>query len=129
MSTQAQLRNRYAREAVTTATPAQLVVMLYDRFLKDLSTAETALGSNDISTTHNALMHAQEIVRELRSSLDTSIWKEGESLARLYDWVLEELMAANLEKNTDHITNARDVMQPLRDTWAEVTRSGITGEK
>ncbi|STD11892.1 Flagellar protein fliS [Dermatophilus congolensis] len=129
MSTQAQLRSRYAREAVTTATPAQLVVMLYDRFLKDLSTAETALGSNDIAATHSSLMHAQEIVRELRSSLDTSIWKEGESLARLYDWVLEELMAANLEKNATHVANARDVMQPLRDTWAEVARSGITGEK
>lgn len=129
MSTQTQLRNRYAREAVTTATPAQLVVMLYDRFLKDLAAAETALGAGDLYAGHVALMHAQEIVRELRSSLDTSLWKEGEPLARLYDWVLDELVNANLAKDTVHIENARDVMQPLRDTWAELAHSGVTGER
>ena len=129
MSTQAQLRNRYAREAVTTATPAQLVVMLYDRFLKDLTTAEAGLGANDLMGTHNALMHAQEIVRELDTSLDITVWKEGESLKRLYAWVLEELMNANLEKDATHIANAREVMQPLRDTWAELAHNGITGER
>lgn len=129
MSTQTQLRNRYAREAVTTATPAQLVVMLYDRFLKDLTAAETALGAGDIHAGHAALMHAQEIVRELRSSLDTSLWKEGEPLARLYDWVLDELVNANLTKDTARVNNAREVMQPLRDTWAELAHSGVTGER
>lgn len=129
MSTQAQIRNRYAREAVTTASPAQLVVMLYDRLLKDLTMAEEGLGANDIAASHRALMHAQDIVHELSTSLDTSVWKEGESLVRIYDWVLEELIAANLEKDATHVQNVREVMEPLRDTWAEVAHSGITGEQ
>ena len=55
MSTQAQLRNRYAREAVTTATPAQLLTMLYDRLVKDLDAAERGLGARDIQASHSAL--------------------------------------------------------------------------
>ena len=85
MSTQAQLRNRYARESVTTATPAQLVTMLYDRLVKDLNAAEQGLGARDIQASHVALIHAQDIVHELSSTLDTSVWKEGEALRRLYD--------------------------------------------
>lgn len=129
MSTQAQLRNRYAREAVTTASPAQLVVMLYDRLLKDLAAADAGLGANDIAATHNALVHAQEIVRELNASLDVSVWKEGESLRALYEWVLEELMNANFDKDAQRVANAREVLQPLRDTWAEVAHAGVTGEE
>lgn len=129
MTTQAQLRNRYAREAVTTATPAQLVTMLYDRLVKDLNAAEQGLGARDIQATHTALMHAQDIVHELNSTLDTSVWKEGEALKRLYDWVIEQLVEANVTKDAQFVQNARDVIEPIRDAWHQVAGSGVTGEK
>lgn len=129
MTTQAQLRNRYAREAVTTATPAQLVTMLYDRLVKDLNAAEQGLGARDIQAVHNALMHAQEIVRELNATLDTSVWKEGEALRRLYDWVIEQLIEANMTKDAQFVQNARDVIEPIRDAWHQVANSGSIGVK
>ena len=129
MTTQAQLRNRYAREAVTTATPAQLVTMLYDRLVKDLNAAEQGLGARDIQAVHNALMHAQEIVRELNATLDTSVWKEGEALRRLYDWVIEQLIEANMTKDAQFVQNARDVIEPIRDAWHQAANSGSTGVK
>lgn len=129
MTTQAQLRNRYAREAVTTATPAQLVTMLYDRLVKDLNAAEQGLGARNIQATHTALMHAQDIVHELNSTLDTSVWKEGEALKRLYDWVIEQLVEANVTKDAQFVQNARDVIEPIRDAWHQVAGSGVTGEK
>jgi len=129
MTTQAQLRNRYAREQVTTASPAKLVTMLYDRLLKDLNDAEQGLGARDIPLTHNALVHAQDIVRELSSSLDVTVWAEAANLQRLYAWVLDELMAANLEKNAEHVQNARDVIEPLAEAWHEVARQGVNGER
>lgn len=129
MTTQAHLRNRYAREAVSTASPAKLVTMLYDRLLKDLTDAEAGLGARDIQKSHTALIHAQDIVRELSSTLDTSVWSEGEALQRLYDWVLEELLNANLSKDAAHVQNARDVIEPIRDAWHEVAGRGVTGER
>ena len=129
MTTQAQLRNRYAREAVTTATPAQLVTMLYDRLVKDLNSAEQGLGVRDIQATHTALMHAQEIVRELNATLDVSVWKEGEALRRLYDWVIEQLIEANMTKDVQFVHNAREVIEPIRDAWHQVANSGATGQR
>ena len=129
MTTQAQLRNRYAREAVATATPAQLVTMLYDRLVKDLNAAEQGLGARDIQATHSALIHAQEIVRELNATLDVSVWKEGEALRRLYDWVIEQLIEANMTKDPTFVQNAREVIEPIRDAWHQVASSGVNGEK
>ncbi len=129
MTTQAQLRNRYARESVTTASPAKLVTMLYDRLLKDLHDAEEGLGAHDIQATHNALTHAQDIIWEFHSTLDTSIWKEGENLKRIYEWAVDMLMNANLEKNAQRVVDVREVMEPLAQTWHEVAAMGHTGEQ
>ena len=129
MSTQAQLRNRYARDAVTTATPAQLLTMLYDRLAKDLNSAEQGLGVRDIQAAHTALIHAQDIVHELNVTLDVSVWKEGESLKRLYAWVVEQLVEANMTKDVQFIHNAREVIEPIRQAWHQVASSGVTGER
>lgn len=129
MTTQAQLRNRYAREAVTTASPAKLVTMLYDRLMKDLSDAEQGLGRRDIQLTHSALTHAQEILWELDATLDISVWKEGAQLKRLYAWSIEELVNANLEKDAKRVVDVRDVLEPIRDAWHQVAAGGITGER
>lgn len=125
MSTQAQLRNRYAREAVTTASPAQLVVMLYDRLIKDLAGAEAGLGAQDIQATHAALVHAQDILHELNATLDTSVWKEGESLKRLYEYCIEQLMDANLDKAIEPVKNARDVIEPLAEAWRQAAAAAV----
>ncbi len=124
MTTTAQLRNRYARDTVSTASPAQLVIMLFDRLLKDLTVAEQAVGARDIQGSHNALLHAQEIIVELSSTLDTKMWAEGEALGRLYYWCIEELVRANMEKSVEPIKNARDVIEPIADAFRQVANLG-----
>ena len=122
MTAQTHLRNRYAREAVTTASPAKLVTMLYDRLLKDLHDAEAGLGARDIQVSHTTLSHAQDIIRELHATLDTSTWKEGENLKRIYEWCLEELIAANLEKTVQHVIDVREVLEPIAEAWHQVAK-------
>lgn len=129
MTTQSHLRNRYAREAVTTASPAKLVTLLYDRLLKDLHDAEAGLGARDIQATHNALTHAQEILWEFHSTLDTSVWKEGENLKRIYEWAIDMLMNANMEKNLQRVVDVREVLEPLAEAWHQIAAQGINGER
>ena len=129
MTTQSHLRNRYAREAVTTASPAKLVTLLYDRLLKDLNDAEAGLGARDIQATHNALTHAQDILWEFHSTLDTSVWKEGENLKRIYEWAIDMLMNANMEKNLQRVVDVREVLEPLAEAWHQVAAQGVNGER
>ncbi|GAA2735715.1 flagellar export chaperone FliS [Pedococcus aerophilus] len=119
MTTSAMLRRRYNGDAVTTASPNRLVVMLYDRLLKDLNTAFGAVSQGDVEVAHRNLLHAQDIVTELSSSLDLSMWPEGAQLKALYDYLTERLVQANVSKDASLVAEALEIVEPLRDAFAE----------
>ena len=81
------LRSRYLAETVATASPGQLLVMLYDRLVVDLTQAEDAMRAGDRPTSSARLMHAQDIVSELRGSLDVAAWDGAAGLAQQLDTV------------------------------------------
>ena len=123
MTTAAQLRSRYARDSVQTASPVRLVTMLYDRLTRDLDDAELAISTANLQGAHNALRHAQDIVQELAGSLDTASWSGGEGLQSLYTWLMEQLVAANLTKDASLLTGCREVVEPLRAAWHEAANT------
>lgn len=110
-------RSRYAADAVSTASPARLLIMLYDRLVRDLVTAEEAAGNGDLATMSSELVHAQDIVLELRTSLDTTAWDGAQALADLYTFLHGELVAANVKKDAARIASCRSIVEPLRDAW------------
>ena len=118
MST-ASLRARYLGDSVATASPQQLLVMLYDRLALDLQRGEAALTAGDREGAHGQLMHAQEIVLELRASLRVEIWDGGPRLAALYTWLLDELIKANIRGDVRRVGDCRRIVEPLRDAWAQ----------
>jgi flagellar secretion chaperone FliS len=125
MTTAAQLRSRYAREAVTTASPVRLVTMLYDRLVRDLDDAELAISLANPQAAHARLRHAQDIVQELSTSLDVSQWDGGPGLQSLYTWLLERLVAANVSKDAAVVVECREVVEPLRDAWHEAANQHV----
>jgi flagellar protein FliS len=126
MST-ASLRARYMGDSVATASPQQLLVMLYDRLALDLERAEEALVAGNRDVSHAQLLHAQEIVLELRASLQVDVWEGGPRLAALYTWVLGELIKANLKGDVRRVRDCRQVVEPLRDAWREAALSLAAG--
>jgi flagellar protein FliS len=119
----AALRNRYLGDAVTTASPQRLLVMLYDRLALDLDRAHSALVAGDKETSNEQLQHAQEIVMELHSSLDVTAWDGGPRLAALYTWLLSELITANVKNDVRRVADCRRIVEPLRDAWREAAAS------
>lgn len=109
--------NRYMSDSVTTADPARLLVMLYDRLLLDLDRAATAL--QDGESAHQHLLHAQDIVTELLSSLRVEVWDGGASLSALYSFILNELIGANVGRDARRVADVRRLVLPLRDAWFE----------
>lgn len=122
MST-ASLRARYIGDSIATASPHQLLVMLYDRLALDLERAEAALGDGDREAARGPLMHAQEIIINLRGSLKVELWDGGPRLAALYAWLLTELIQANLKGDIRRVRDCRKVVEPLRDAWRQAAAS------
>lgn len=115
--TLASARRRYVTDAIQTVSPQQLVVMLYDRLLLDLTRAEEALELRDFEQVNNQLTHAQDIILELEDSLDVSIWAGGAALMQLYRFIHSELIAANVGKESARIATCRALLTPLADAW------------
>ena len=113
------VRNRYIQDAVSTVPPAKLVTMLYDALVRDLDLAQAALAARDLQTTHERLIHAQEIVLELQSGLDVDKWEGGAGLMSLYSFLHRALVDANVRKDVSVIVQVRETVEPLRQAWHE----------
>ena len=111
------IRNRYVGDSVTTASPGRLVTMLYDRLVRDLAAAEAALVATDLEGANTNLIHAQEIIWELAAGLDATKWSGGPALADLYQFMLAELLDANVKKDADKVLSVRGLVEPLADAW------------
>ncbi|GAB3191124.1 flagellar export chaperone FliS [Geodermatophilus arenarius] len=123
MSTAAALRARYVGDSVATASPQQLLVMLYDRLALDLERAASALATGDRRTAGTQLTHAQDVVFELRASLRVDAWEGGPRLAALYSWLITELVQANVKGDRNRVESCLRVVEPLRDAWRQAAAS------
>jgi flagellar protein FliS len=119
-------RAAYTRHSVTTASPARLLIMLYERLVRDLVAAEQALGERDMSAAHEQLVHAQAIVLELRTSLDREKWDGAAGLSDLYTFLYDELVGANIGKDATRVASCREIVEPLRDAWREAALAAAT---
>ena len=117
------LRDRYLQDSINTASPAKLLLMLYDRMILDLMQAEESLRTGDREQANEKLNHAQEIVIELRVSLDVESWSGAPGLANLYGYLLTELIGANIARDPDRVATCRTLVEPLRDAWREAAAS------
>ncbi|PZE92771.1 flagellar export chaperone FliS [Curtobacterium sp. MCBD17_008] len=118
-----QRRAQYTNEAVLSATPAQLVTMLYDRLLLDLHRAETAQVASDWDAARDQLMHAQAIVGELSSTLKIDVWDGGEGLLAVYNYASTSLITANVHRDVQATRDCIRILEPLRQAWHDAAAS------
>jgi flagellar protein FliS len=118
--------NDFLRESVLSASPAQLVTMLYDRLLLDLARAEAAQVSSEWATASTNLLHAQDIVTELSSSLDVDAWKGGPDLLAIYTYLAKQLIAANVGHDVERTRECANLLGPLRWAWLAAAQN-LTG--
>jgi flagellar secretion chaperone FliS len=119
-------REAYLSASVATASPSQLLVMLYERLVVDLQRATDALRRGEPGQAHEPLLHAQDIVLELRASLRVDAWEGGPGLAALYDYLYRELVRANVEKNLSTTEFGLHLASTLRDTWRDAALQQIS---
>ena len=113
------LRTRYLNDSVATASPARLLIMLYERLVLDLTQAESALRTGDRAAAGPRLLHAQDIIAELHGSLRLDAWDGAANLADIYGFLLNELVAANVNADADRVAGCRSLVEPLLDAWRQ----------
>lgn len=113
------VRAAYQGNAVATASPARLLVMLLDRLVLDVERGRAALEAGDREETNRQLQHAQAIVAELQTSLDPEGWTGGPELLALYDYLQRRLITANVAADRAAADEAVTISRDLCDTWRQ----------
>ncbi len=115
----ARAASSYRRVDLDSAPRSEIMMRLFARCLDDLAVAHTALGARDIAGKARALDHAIAIVVELRAALDHSAAPElAARLDALYDFVTEQLTAANVKLDHQPLAAATRIMSELAGAFA-----------
>jgi flagellar secretion chaperone FliS len=115
----------YQSGAVFTASPAQLVLMLFEGTIKFLNIALEGFKREDPLefnlTIHQNIQKAQAIIRELRACLDPEKGREfADRMTALYDYFDRRLQEANLKKVREPVEEVNRHLEVLRDAWKEM---------
>jgi flagellar secretion chaperone FliS len=120
MSAYAPAPNAYRESAILTATPEQLVVMLYDGANRFLTQSAIAMRERRPALAGEKLRRAEAIIDELLATLDMSVGQIAEQLQALYLFFKEHLSAARLEQSADKVEEVARLMRELRSAWAGI---------
>ncbi|MCH5266039.1 MAG: flagellar export chaperone FliS [Lachnospiraceae bacterium] len=113
--------NAYQRNAILTASPAELTLMLYNGAIKFCNIGIASIEKKDYETANTNIKKANAIITELRATLDHKypVWEDFE---RVYDYISRRLLDANIQKDTEILEEALKYIREMRDTWQEVIR-------
>jgi flagellar protein FliS len=119
----------YRQVATQTASPGQLVMLLYDGIIRFLEQARQGFSKDDPKefneTINNNIQRAQAIINEMNQSLNMA--QGGEFAVRLrslYDYFDRRLQESNVAKTIAGIDEVLKHVTVLRDAWAEMLQGG-----
>ncbi|HEY0064626.1 MAG TPA: flagellar export chaperone FliS [Telluria sp.] len=121
--------NAYAKVGVETgvssASPHQLIVMLFDGAMKALGAAIVNMKANNIAAKGEAISKAILIIDSgLRASLDKKAGGEiAEGLDSLYEYMGNRLLLANLKNDVSILEEVQKLLGDLRSTWNAIEKS------
>jgi flagellar protein FliS len=111
----------YREASVMTASPEQLVVMLYDGAGRFLRQAEgTMNGGGSWLQASQKLSRAEAIIDELLATLDMDAGEIAERLQAIYVFCKTRLIEARLERDPGRVDQVARLLAELRDAWATI---------
>lgn len=112
----------YKENSVTQSTPGELTLMLYNGCLKFLNQAKKGIETNNIELKNTNIQKAQNILRELMVTLDMS-QSVSKSMASLYDYMITQLIEANIKNDAVILDEVYGLTTEFRDTWKQVIQT------
>jgi flagellar protein FliS len=109
---------KYKAQSVSTSTPGEQIVMLFERAALKLTQAVQCIELRDIPGAHNAIIFAQNIYLFLSDNLNMNM-PVSKDLYALYQYAYDELTTANLKKDADIVRRILKMTREFQETWKE----------
>ena len=122
-------QKEYLAIRIATASPMELVRILYEGAVQSVHEAIRALHSGDILGRGQAINKAIEILAELRVSLRRDVQEQySNTLAELYGYIQHQLIRAHAEQSESLLQEASRLLTTLLEGWSgAIEKSSATG--
>ena len=111
----------YANNKINTASPADLVLMLYEGAIKFCNIAIVAIENHDIQKAHTNIMKVERIIEEFQASLNHK-YTTAKDFDEVYSYLMTRLIQANIKKDKEILEEVLKHLRTMRDTWKEVMK-------
>lgn len=118
---------QYANNRIATASPGELTLMLYEGAIKFCNIGIIGIEEQNIQKSHDNIMKAEAIVRELRLTLNHK-YPVAKDFENVYNYLIRRLHDANMRKDKEILEEVNKHLRSMRDTWKEVMRMCKSGE-
>ncbi len=111
----------YMRSAAQNATPAGLVVILYDLLVHDLEHAISAFAARDVERRTAEIKHAFLVLQQLEGSLDLEGGDAAtQHLSRFYSSLRRNILAAQIKASPEILRQQIQLILDVRQAWQQV---------
>lgn len=120
---------RYQDVKITTGSPGELLMALYDGLFRFLHAGAAALRGGNRNVANHAISRSHAIISELYASLDHRYAEElCNNLEMLYAFCLDSIVEANIKNDASKLDEVIRVLSPVREAFreavAQVSQSG-----
>ena len=116
----------YAKNKITTASPAELTLMLYDGAIKLCNIAIEAIDKKDYKKANINIQKAEKIIGEFQGTLDFK-YPVAKDFDRVYSYLMMRLIKANMKKDTEILEEVLRHLREMRDAWKEIMQKTKNG--
>ena len=110
----------YTQYGIEMQTQGNLIIMLYDGAIRFITTAQTAIENKKYAEAHENIMKAQRIVQEFIRTLNFSAGEISNQLLSLYEYMIHQLIQANVKKDIEILEEVKEHLTELRSAWVQI---------
>jgi flagellar protein FliS len=121
--------SEYQNTQVSTASSEQILILLYEGAIRFSNQALQAIKERNRPLKAKKITKVVHILSELSGTLDLEIGgKIAEDLENLYNFMIIELLAANVHDDQKRIAVVVTMLSELKDAWREAIKINAAGD-
>lgn len=115
---------KYQQSSIQTASPGQLLLMLYDGAIRFVKLGIEGIEENNIEKKNNNLIKAQKIINELIASLNFD-YTISTNLIAIYEYMIYQLIQANIKNDQQFAIEILQYLIEMKESWQQLMKSPI----
>lgn len=119
--TQAQYIQKLNQNKILTASPQEVITLLYDGAIKFCNIALIGFETNDFEKININIQKTERIIEELISSLNFD-YPVSNDFLNIYKFIYQLLLDANIKKDKEKLERALVELREIKDIWKQVIK-------